>query len=158
MQKNGKNQKISVMNNLKRTVNTILFLVLLLPLSSFTQDRHIPESEIPSTIRSYIKTHFPNHTILKTEVDKGGKSKEYEIRLNDRTELVFNSKFQIKKIDGKTSLPQSVIPTKISEYVKTRYPDKVITGWEMKWKHQEIELDSGVELEFSVEGDFLRVD
>ncbi len=146
------------MNKPKKLILTTLFFILAASVATFAQDRVITVSEIPEAIHTYIKTHFPNQTIVKAEIDVEWTKEEYEIKLNDRTELEFDSKFQIKKIDGKGELPSTVIPLEISNYVKANYPDNVITDWELNRKHQEVELNNGLELEFTLEGEFIRID
>ncbi len=156
--KSSINLKIQAMHHLKKITYIILWAVLFLPIYLIAQDRVIPHSEIPSAIQSYIDSHFPDQAVVKAEIDMEGIKKEYEIKLADRTELEFNSKHQIKKIDGKNALPASVIPEKIRDYVHTNYPNNVIIGWEHEWKHQEVKLDNGIELEFTMAGKFIRVD
>lgn len=146
------------MNNFKKIKSVILLVIFIMPITLFAQDRIIQNSEIPVAIQNYIKTHFPDRTIVKAEIDMEGTKKEYEIKLDNKTELEFNRKYQIKKIDGKSALPASVIPPAINEYVKTHYPNNVITDWEIEWNHQEVKLDNGIELEFNLKGRFIRID
>lgn len=135
-----------------------LLIALLTPSILFGQDRILQNSEIPSEIQNYIKSHFPSQSIMEAKSDKDGASLEYDIKLSDKTELDFNSKFEVTKIDGKTALPQSVIPQSIFTYIKTAYPNNAITDWEKKRNRQEIELDNGVELDFTSDGKFIKVD
>ncbi|NLW30122.1 MAG: hypothetical protein GXY77_01545 [Fibrobacter sp.] len=72
--------------------------------------------------------------------------------------LEFNRKNEIIDIDGVSQLPNSVIPEKILQYVTTNYPTNFITDWELDGKNQQIELDNGLDLEFNMNGDFLRID
>ena len=67
-------------------------------------------------------------------------------------------KNQIIDIDGKTALPNSVIPEKIRQYVTANYPTNVITDWELDDLNQQIQLDNGLNLEFTMNGDFIRID
>lgn len=146
------------MTRLKRNVTTIAMFALMLPISLMAQDKIIPNGEIPVQIRTYIQTHFPNQAIVLAKLDRDGLRKEYEIKLDNNTELEFNGKYQIKKIDGNAALPHSVIPAEIRTYVSANYPNNTITDWETEWKHQEVKLDNGLELEFTIKGDFVRVD
>ncbi len=146
------------MKQLDKISKHILMLVFMLPLSLIAQDRVIPNSEIPAAINTYVQTHFPDQTIVLTELDTDGLSKEYDLKLSDKTELTFNRKYQIKKIDGMTALPESVIPTDIKAYVSVNYPNNVITDWETERKRQEVKLDNGIELEFTLNGKFVRID
>ena len=72
--------------------------------------------------------------------------------------MEFNSKNNIKSIEAKSKLPNSVIPEKIMEYVETNYPNNFIVEWDLDTKHQSVELNNGIELEFTLKGAFLRID
>ncbi|MBK6967535.1 MAG: PepSY-like domain-containing protein [Bacteroidales bacterium] len=124
------------------------------------QDKVVPYSQIPSGIKSFITTHFPKHSVAQSEIDTEGLgfSKQYEINLNDGTELKFNNKNQIIAIEGKSKLPESVIPEKIRKYIATNYPNNAITDWEIDGKNQQISLDNDLELEFNKNGDFVKID
>lgn len=85
---------------------------------------------------------------------------EYEVKLDNAIELEFNSKNQVKEIKSRSGikLPDSVIPPSILSYVKANYRQNSIVEWELKKKKQEIELENGIELEFDLNGKFLRID
>jgi hypothetical protein len=87
-----------------------------------------------------------------------GVSKQYEIILSEGIELKFNNKYNIIEIDGKSKLPNSVVPEKIREYVATNYPNNVITEWKIDGKNQQIGLDNDLDLEFKMNGNFIRID
>ncbi len=72
--------------------------------------------------------------------------------------LDFNSSYEITDIDGTTQLPDSVIPQAILDYVAQSYPANFITDWELERNHQQIELNNGLELEFELNGAFIRID
>ena len=62
-------------------------------------------------IQQFVKTYFPETTILFTQRDEG----EYEVRLSDGTEIEFTRKGEWKHIDCKhynvyTSVPDALIP------------------------------------------------
>lgn len=137
-----------------------LFTVILLAVSitTFGQDKVIPYSKVPVAIQNYIKTHFSDHKVLQAEIDYEGLSKEHEIILSEGLKLKFNRKNKVKKIDGKSKLPNSVIPLKIRQYVQQNYPDNFITEWELEGKNQQVELNNGLDLEFTMDGKFIRID
>ncbi|MBW7952687.1 MAG: PepSY-like domain-containing protein [Chitinophagales bacterium] len=137
-----------------------LMLILFLSISflGFGQDRIIPYSEVPAKIQGYIKNHFPSYKVIQSKVDYEGLTKEYEITLNDSIKLEFDDKNNIKSIEAKSKLPESVIPLSIREYLKNNYPNNFIIEWELKRSYQSIELDNKVELEFTLKGNFIRID
>lgn len=122
------------------------------------KDIVISVQDLPEKVISYVKTHFPEQEIIKAVKDKDGLSFTYEIKLSGKIELEFTAKGDIKNIDGQNKLPDSVIPEKILNYVKTNYPDNYITGWSIEKRIQEIELDNGIELKFNKKDDFIKID
>jgi hypothetical protein len=98
-------------------------------------------------------------TILCSEIRFFAKpQKTYDILLSESISLEFNRKKEIIDIDGVAQLPNSVIPEKILQYVTTNYPTNFITDWELDDKNQQVQLDNGLDLEFKMNGDFLRID
>ncbi len=146
------------MNKFNYFKGALIAALLTLSVFVFAQDRIISYSELPQQIQTYVKKHFPNNQVLQSEIDYEGLTKEYEIILSDNIKLEFNRKNKIKSIQAKSKLPDSVIPSKISEYVKSNYQNNFIVEWELDRTHQSVELDNKIELEFSLKGDFLRID
>lgn len=132
--------------------------IMAFSLTSCDKEEIIPYSDLPSEITSYITTHFPNNSIVQVIIDKDELTKTYNVTLSESVSLEFNRKKEIIDIDGISELPSSVIPENIRQYVVTNYPNNVITDWEIDDKNQQIELDNGLDLEFNMKGDFLRID
>ena len=80
------------------------------------------------------------------------------IILSDNIKLEFNRKNNIKSIDAKSELPNSVIPLAINKYIKANYPNNFITKWDLDRTHQSVELNNGIEIEFTLKGKYLRID
>lgn len=139
---------------------TMLFgaLAALTSFASCQKDTIIQESALPAEIKAYVAEHFPGNKILQAEKDKDGPKQHYELILSDGIKLEFNHKKEIIEIEGKSKLPDSVIPEKIRSYVKANYPDSIILEWEIDRKKQQVKLNNGLDLEFSKSGDFLRID
>lgn len=145
---------------MKNQINQVLLLSVLLVFSitSCVDDKIIPATDLPQEISTYLESHFPENKVVQATVDKELFSKSYEVILKDNTTLKFNSKNKITDIEATSKLPNSVIPIQILDYVKTNYPNEVITDWELEDKNQQVELDNGITLEFTMEGEFLRID
>ena len=140
---------------------SLMATVVVFSLTGCDKEEIIPSSDLPSEITNYISTHFPNNTIVQAIKDRDGLTKTYDILLSESISLEFNRKKEIVDIDGVdgiTQLPNSVIPEKILQYVTTNYPTNFITDWELDDKNQQVQLDNGLDLEFNMKGDFLRID
>lgn len=146
------------MKNLKNLVPALMFGFAFIFFTSCDKDKVLPSSEIPEEISNYISTHFPDNTIQQVTKEKDDFVVTYDVLLDGNISLEFNRKKEIIEIDGTTKLPDSVIPEKILQYVATHYPDNFITDWELEDKHQQVGLDNDLDLEFSMEGEFIRID
>ncbi len=124
----------------------------------YVKDIILTDSEIPSEIKAYISTYFPENTIIRAEKDNDFNDITYDIYLSGSFNLEFDFEFNIIEIDGVTELPNSVIPQPILDYVSQNYPNNFITDWELEYNHQQIELNNDIELEFELNGNFIRVD
>ena len=58
----------------------------------------------------------------------------------------------------RTTVPQSIIPLRIADYLKRNYPDRPVVKIDRDRRGYGIELSDGTDLEFNVRGDFLRID
>lgn len=146
------------MKNLKLIQHAFFGVLFTASVSACAQDKIVAYNEVPQTIQTYVSQHFPHHKVLQSEMENKLNSKEYEIVLSGNVKLEFDKNNQIKSIDAKSQLPESVIPAKIAAYVKTNYPNNFMKEWELKKNKQKVELDNGLELEFSLNGDFLKID
>ncbi|MFA5650066.1 MAG: PepSY-like domain-containing protein [Proteiniphilum sp.] len=142
----------------KNIGSMIAFALTAVILIGCDQEKVLTASEIPSEITEYVSTHFPNNNLLQAVEDRDGFTRTYDVVLSDNITLEFNRKKEITDIDGNAQLPDSVIPTEISLYVATNFPNNVITDWELEDRHQQVGLDNGADLEFTMNGDFIRID
>ena len=122
-------------------------------------DKVIPYSQTPSSVKTYISTHFPNYKVLKVETDNDILYKEYEVFLSNGIKIEFDGKEKsIKNIGGQTKLPESIMSKKVRDYVKKNYSDNSIVEYNLENNGISVELSNGIELKFSTNGDFLRID
>lgn len=141
--------------------NSKLFLVMMLGLLTFSvlsckKEEMINENELPSSIKTYLQTHFTSCNTTKIIRDKEKNELSYDITLNCGVNIEFNGNNQVIDIDGTTQLPNTVIPSNILNYTSTNYPDNFIIGWELEGINQQIELNNTIVIEFDLSGKFLR--
>jgi len=138
--------------------NTISAVALSLALTSCDKEEIVSSAGLPAEINTFITTHFPGNNILQVIKDRDGLTKSYDVTLSGSVQLEFNRKKEIVDVDGVAQLPDTVIPEKIRAYVGLNYPGNVITDWELDDRHQQVQLDNGLDLEFNMKGEFLRID
>ena len=102
----------------------------------------------PQAMESFAKKHFPNNKVIEIKEVIFGKKKTFEVKLEGNIELTFNSDGDLIEVESKTKIPDSLIPSKIRDFVSTHYPNNFIIEWELEDDYQEVKLDNGVELEF----------
>ena len=115
-------------------------------------------NQVPSEIQTFVSTHFPEQTVTRVIQDTESSAKTYDLYLDNFTKLEFGEKNEIVEIEGQTKLPDSVVPGNILIYVGLTYPDNYITSWELENNIQQITLNNGLEIEFNLNGNFLRID
>lgn len=142
---------------MKNLISNTLVALLLLLTTSCEKEKVIPAQDLPATVQTYISTHFSGNSITRA-VKQKDKNELYEVTLSDGTKLEFNAQNEVIDIDGKSKLPNSVIPNKILNYITVNYPSNYIVGWELQNGNQEVQLNNQVVLVFNAAGDFLRIE
>lgn len=117
-------------------------------------------ADLPSAAQSMLKTHFGKTGVNHIKIDHktlGGT--DYDVILNNGTEIEFDSNGNWKEIDcGQTAVPAKLILPAIQKYVNTNYAGTKIVQIEIERNKYKIELSNGLDLEFSRNGKFLRID
>ena len=123
-------------------------------------DKVIEETSLPSQASQFIETHFPAVKISRVLRERDDNVTSYDVRLENLVELDFDEQGVCYSVDGNANdkIPDSVIPTKILEYVKTTYPTLHITDWEKNRTTQEVGLSDNKDLVFDLDGNFQRID
>lgn len=115
--------------------------------------------DMPEEITAFVKEHFPNATIAQVKTENDAKGMEYDLTLNDSTEIDFDADKQWDKVECKTgAVPEKIVPQAIATYAKDNYQGQAITEIDKNDKGGfEIKLANGVELKFDEAGRFLTV-
>lgn len=146
------------MRKMKNVVLAFSALALLFVTSCQKKDVVLENAQIPESINSYVRTNFHNQSILNCLQDKKSNGYEYNVALSGDVLLLFNESYEIQRIDGKTELPETVVPLKIRDYVDANYPGQSVTDWELAKKSmQEVTLTNDVRLQFEQSGKFVTV-
>lgn len=120
------------------------------------------DSMLPAPAKAMIKKNFKaGVTLVKVDTDFGRVS-EYEAILSDGTEVSFDRSGNWKEVETSVdkSVPSSLVPKAMAEYVKKNHKDSRIVGLEKKGTRggYEATLSNGIEARFDAQGNFLRYD
>jgi hypothetical protein len=113
---------------------------------------------LPDAITTFIKQHFPNAQVVGVEPDRDHGGLEYDVYLNDGTQIDFDANNQWDQVESMKGVPAFFIPKGIANYVKSNYQNAVITKINKEYHGYEIELANGVELSFDRSGNFMGMD
>lgn len=114
---------------------------------------------LPDAITTFIKQQFPNATIVGVDPDQDHGGMEYDVYLNDGTELDFDANNQWETIESRgKGVPAVFIPKAIATYVKSNYQNLPIVKIHKEHYGYEIELNNGMELNFDRSGGFMGMD
>ena len=113
---------------------------------------------LPDAITTFIKQHFPNAQVVGVEPDRDHGGVEYDVYLNDGTQIDFDANNQWDQVESMKGVPAFFIPKGVASYVKSNYQNAVITKINKEYHGYEIELANGMELSFDRSGNFMGMD
>ncbi len=116
------------------------------------------DTKIPSSSQAFIDKYFPQSTVVLVEMDDDeDNGKEYSVLLNDGTKVEFELQGEWKRVSRKkTGVPSTLVPKAILQYVKTNYPEDVITKLSKKPYGFKIELSNDEDVRFNPQGQFIE--
>ena len=117
-------------------------------------------NQLPLPARNFINQYFTKPQISHIKIETGMLgSKKYEVLLTDRTEIDFDSNGNWTEVDcKKAAVPEALIPVSVREYVKTNFPQEMITKIERGRSGVEVELSNDYSLKFNSKGKFVSMD
>lgn len=141
----------------------IVFLMLIIaatfltaPADTYTIDR----DALPEAAREMLAEHFPKAKIGMIKVDKHLlKKTDYDVRLVNGTKIEFSNSGKWTSVDCKSrEVPSGLIPRTIRNYISKNYNDVTVVKIEKKVSGYKVGLSDGVELKFSLLGQFKGVE
>jgi len=143
---------------MKKTLQWMLAMTLaliLFPRTAQADGKVIPFDKMPAEARAFIKEHFGSVKVLQVTAEWD----EYEVLLEDLTQVEFDRSGNWKQVKGKRNgLPEAIIPLRILSYVKEAFPEQPITQIERSRWGYEVNIGNGLELEFDKNCNFVRID
>lgn len=117
-------------------------------------------SALPAVAQRVISQHFTSGvSLVKTETIMGIVD-DYDVILNDGTELSFDRKGVLTDVEtsATSSVPAGLMPAGITRYVKANHAGQRIVGLERQRNGWDVELANGVDIKFNAQGKFQRYD
>lgn len=123
-------------------------------------DKVIQSSQLPQQAQQFIKKHFSKNSIALTKLDDGFFKKSYEVLFTDGSKVEFLNDGTWEEIDCKySSVPNSLVPTAINNYVAKNYQGVQILKIERSNRGDyEIKLSNRLELTFNSDYNLIDID
>ena len=137
---------------------TVLLLFSIAACLLWGKETILKTAEIPQEISAFTATHFEKQKIIRAIKETEGLSTTYDIVLDNGVKLEFNGKKAITDIEHHDKLPDSVISAPILSYIAQHFDGEYVIGWERDRTKQTVKLSSGLELEFTLKDEFLKID
>jgi len=135
-------------------------VISLLFLTGCDKEKVVNETELPSGAREFVEAHFATANIQQIIKERDDLQTTYDVILDNQVKLSFDKNGDCYDAESPRALklPDSMIPSKVLEYVQANYADHFIIEWEKDKTDQEVKLSNQVELVFNLSGTFLRID
>lgn len=145
---------------MKKTITLMLALLLGIAVAMADEKIYHNANVLPRAARTMLDRHFSGKAVSVVKVDtESADRKEYDVTLADGTEIEFDNAGNWTDVDcGRNAVPAGLIIKPVADYVKRNHPKAKIVHIEANRSGYEVELNNGVELEFSRDGRFLRKD
>lgn len=139
---------------MKRIIQTALVALVCLVTFQVSavadNDKPVSMTQLPTTAQQLIKKHFSKKKVALAKQETGLFEKSYDVVFNNGEKVEFDRRGNWTEIDCKmSSVPASLIPAKIAQYVKSTYPGTKILKIEKDDNRYEIKLSNRLEITFN---------
>lgn len=145
---------------MKKIVTGLLVAAVTLTANDAHAQKILQLNQLPQTAQAFIQKHFDAKNVAHViEEDEFFSSKEYKVALADGTQIEFDSKGNWTEIDSDVQpVPQAIIPNNIRQYISKSFPNNQVVQISRSSRKYDVELASGIDLEFDSKGKFKRID
>lgn len=148
------------MNSILKSCLVACIVIFTVSCSNNDDGRQVNPATLPDAAKIFLTTNFPAATIRSVEREnERPNGSVYDVTLSNGVEIDFDANGNWIEIDGKTNeIPASLVPEKVKAYVTANYPGLLIVKIENERVKYDVELSNGIDLVFTSEGDFVRID
>lgn len=148
---------------MKRILVTFIAMMALLMIPSVLlradRDRIISPEELPAAAQAFVTQYFPDQTISYAKKEIDHLRTNYEVRLDDGTEISFTSKGEWDKVERHyQAVPAALIPANIAAAIQERFPNATVVKIDKERSGYDIELNNDLELKFNKNGRLVSID
>lgn len=134
-----------------KKIGLILVTLVLALTAACADDRIVSPESLPQKAKELIAAHFPGKTVQYVEKEFN----EYEVQLNDRTEITFKGNGEWESIKSYEGVPVAALPASLTSHISGNFADSKIVEVERDLNRIEIKLSTGMEVFFDKDGKYL---
>ncbi len=112
--------------------------------------------KLPSKAQTFVKSNFPNMTVLQVVKDKDLFDKDYTVYFNEGSKVEFNKKGDWTEIEIKSGIPTFVLHSSINAFISKNHPNTNVIDITKDKKEYEVKLSNSIEIKFKLSGEFIR--
>ncbi len=147
-----------MMKKVRMMLAGLSLLVAAVPVFA-SDERPIDVSALPAPARQFIETHFADAKVSYATVEGRVLDKDYEVVFTDGRKVEFDKNGEWEQVDAKRGqFPMAVLPQSIRTYLRQNYPDTPVSKIDRDRRGYEVELRSGLELDFDRNGRLVKID
>lgn len=153
-------------NNTLYEMKKLLFLTCAVIIALFTtwscsdDDELIVPGNLPQTAQAFLNQHFSGMEIYKVEKDGDHSGTEYTVKFRNGYEVEFDAIGEWTDVDAPDgmTIPSGIAPENIASFVEQEYPGMGINEISRDYTGYEVELTTGLDLDFDPAGNFIGID
>lgn len=130
----------------------IIGLATMLVTSAVFAKPSVSVDSIPQAAKDFIAKNFEGRTASYAEAG----NREWEVVLDDGTEIEFTAAGEWEKVESRVSVPASIMPDAVAKQVATTCPNEAITKIEKRRGTYEVKVANFTELRISENGTLLE--
>ena len=145
---------------MKRAFLTIMAALasLVVFASCDNDEKHLDYKELPNVAKTFINSNFNSAEVSSVIKEYDDLTYHYDVYLTDGTHIEFSKNGEWREVENRVEgVPTSILPAGIVSYVQENYAGYFIVSAERD-RQYDIELNNDLDLDFSLNGDFIRID
>lgn len=134
---------------MKKLMIALVCLFTLQGLAKADNDKPIEVKELPQKALTFIDKYFADVKVSYAKLEEDLWEKKYDVVMVNGQKLEFDKNGEWLEVDCKYStVPETIIPEAIRNYVKQHFPEQKIIKIERDKKEYEVKLTNKLEITF----------
>lgn len=122
-------------------------------------DKPIQVGQLPTKAQTFLSTYFKGHKVAFAKMETDLFYKSYDVIFTNGEKVEFDKSGNWTEVNCRVhGVPASIIPSGITDYLKSAYPDEKILKIERTNKEYEVSLSNRWEVKFDKQMRVIDVD